>query len=222
MLNENTTTAYTDDGNVTVPAGTKVFEVDGYGNVKAGPNELLPANLQQSSATWIGDFVYSSNSRRVYARSLVLREVGDPVDLAIGRTGGTRPLGPPVALEAGSAIGRVYFQGWNTGGQFGAGAACMYARSAEQFTPYAQGASLTFAVTQVGTTTMRDALSIQPDGTAMLRVFFGPPGSGGNLPPNDGMFPPALLGPGLMYWQDGYNKLWIRRGSGQWVSVQLS
>lgn len=223
MIAEKTTVEFTDIYNNTTPADTTVFSVDEIGNVSIGPNKQVQANPGPYAVGPNGfcDFVYSAKSRSLFAANLRLRMVGDPVDLAIGMAAGS-PLhdGVPQGIQAGADIGRIYWQGFQAEGYFNNGSAAIGCRAMEAFTNYGQGAELIFATTPIGQTAMRQAMIITPFGQTMLRVYAGPPELGGNYPPTDSMFPPQLLGGGLMYWDDGHNKLWIRRGSGQWVSAQ--
>ena len=69
-----------------IPAGTPIFEVDGSGNLTAGPNELLSGKAGNHSGD-IPDLLYAADTRRVLARTLILSEVGDPPDLAMQRAG---------------------------------------------------------------------------------------------------------------------------------------
>lgn len=66
----------------------------------------------------VADFWYDAVHRRLFTRSLVLHEVGDPADLRLGRAPGTYPNGPNfrATLEAGTTVGHVGFVRWSSNG----------------------------------------------------------------------------------------------------------
>lgn len=83
------------------------------------------------------DFWYNSRFRRLALRSIMLSEVGDPVDIGIRRTdtaaGSTHPNGPNFITTSGSGIniGAIYWQPWSSANNFQNRIAQVYARTSQ-------------------------------------------------------------------------------------------
>jgi hypothetical protein len=162
-------TADIQSGQTVIPAGSNAFSVDDFGNVLLGPNELLgPTSLQDDDDTFLPDFAYKANARRLYTRSLVLTEVGDPVDLSLGRVGPPAyPLGnrAPEGIPAFSPLGAIYFRGWTREGGFNKNRSAQISSwSREDQTRTAAGGDLRFFTTPQRTTEMKMRMVIEPSG----------------------------------------------------------
>lgn len=147
---------------VVTPAGTTVFRVDPRGNVLMGPNE----NSQDVGLdnTFIPDFAYRADTRRVFTRSLFLGEIGDPADLALERAAGRYPLGPPSQITAGANLGIIYWRGWTGPGGFGPRSALITSRSRQDITMTQAGGDLRFYTTPLGGIDPLQRMVIEPTG----------------------------------------------------------
>lgn len=169
-----------------IPAGTVVVRTDQRGNLFLGPNNLIAdpeTNLH--SAGSVPDFAYQQQSRRVFTRSLILAELGDPPDLVISRAGPDDSWpdndghGISGVVETDS-LGSIRFQGSFTpkngtpgvtvGGGFQGDSAAIYARAAEDNVQqtnggFSQGGELYLATAPNGTDETVDRLIVRNDGT---------------------------------------------------------
>jgi hypothetical protein len=171
-----------------IAIGSTVARIDARGNVLLGPNNLVTdteANIH--GAGMVADFLYQQQTRRIFTRSLVLAELGDPPDLVISRAGpnNTYPdnggLGVAGVLMSDS-LGSIRFQGTYTpaggtpgvtlGGSFQGDSAQIYARASEDNvytgSAYHQGGELYFATTPNGTSVSVDALILKQNGDVWI------------------------------------------------------
>jgi hypothetical protein len=175
-------------GGYEIPAGSPGLSVDRYGSVYAGPNELVPHGEPGdfSTAAIVPDFLYYAPARRIFARSLALTEVGDPVDLAIGRFGPnntgypvpTNGLAGLTAIPAGTALGSIYWRGAvpgattaNPQATFQTRSVSMGGRSAEDFATVKTTTSLAESKNwPFDSIRLSDASTLAPDAPPALRI----------------------------------------------------
>lgn len=111
------------------------------------------------------DFVYDAAQLRLFARSIMLREVNDPVDLALGRIQandgqGSYPYGPKFSdFSEGQNIGSLYWTPFNHRIGFPR-VAQIGCRSAEDHTPETLGVQLKMSVIPRGSNLLIDRLWI--------------------------------------------------------------
>ena len=171
-----------------ISPGTITFRHDAYGNAFLGPNVYLPApDNSLSAAIVIADFFYSQRFRRLFTRSICVRDLGDPPDLIIGRAGpdGGWPDNGGLGLAgvmSNDSLCSIRWQGSfqpsgvgiDTVSGFQGDSATIYARASEDNrrtsdSVYHQGGELHIATTPNGTSSPVDRLIIQNDGVFDFR-----------------------------------------------------
>lgn len=151
------------------PAGSRAFEVDGRGNVLAGPTRHVNT-LQFDPDRCIAALFYSADTQRLFTHSLILGDIGDPPELVLGRTGpdNAPPDAEPTGATAGTGLGVVIWRGWSSTGRWLFNSAQIYARAQEDISDQGAAGSLHFAVTPLGGDGPEDVLAIYPNGELEL------------------------------------------------------
>lgn len=162
-----------------IPAGTNAIEVDQYGHVYIGPNEFMVRNVASPAHSQVvADFMYVADTRRIHVRSLVLTEVGDPVDINLGRYGpnnkypladGTGHLSDLTGVTAFTNLGVIRWRGGILdGGAAGSSlqnsSVEMWARSTEDVYDGRAGGQWVVATTPNGAGATIERLWIHQDG----------------------------------------------------------
>jgi len=102
-----------------ISAGSQTLFVDETnGDIIGGRSALYDKAASQQA--WMPDFMYSGRALRLYTRSAVFREQGDPVDIQIGRAGPDEYPEPAAGItgrtgiNGGVALGTIYGLPWRT------------------------------------------------------------------------------------------------------------
>lgn len=169
------------DNTFTIPAGTKIGGWDADGNLWGGPNDLLrdiPNSVLNKS---VPDFFFNQHVKRLYTRSLILGECGDPVDLGIQRAGPNNQYPIPsggvdamTGITTDQSLGTIWWRGFTTpaagtpgvttGGSFQTQSGSIAVKAAENIFDQSSGGYMVFATTPVGTGTPVERAYLWDDG----------------------------------------------------------
>ena len=169
-----------------LPVGTRVWEVDGYGNFLLGRNRLLTSRTGNLLANgYVPDgLMYQQESRQLFVGTgLAVATVGDPPDLILARFGPDNAYpdnsGLGVAgVPSGNSLGSIRFMGACTpnggtadvtlGAFLQSASATIYARATEDNkqsgSNYYEGGELYFQTTPNNSSTAEDRMQITQDG----------------------------------------------------------
>lgn len=148
--------------------GINNLHILGSGDILLGENSALTTSVIENITSWnnmpIADFYYSNQFRKVFVRSIIVSEIGDPPDIAIRRASGTYPNGTPSQVLSGENIGTLYWQGFTDDANYQCRQAQIYARAAENLHSSSAGGNLFLATTPIGGTSTLDRITILHNG----------------------------------------------------------
>jgi hypothetical protein len=184
LLSVNITTAKAEDGQVMINSGgssipSSHMRIDNLGNVTMGRLVDPNYNFTTGATNVTPDFFFWSGRPRLFTRSLILEDTGDPPDIAIRRNEGSFPNGDRQPMGIDYNIGIMHWQPWdgtsfhiiNPDGSLKSQGriAAIYARTAAVPTQTNRAGRLIFQTARDGDVSARDSLIITQKGSLELQ-----------------------------------------------------
>ena len=116
------------------------------------------------------DFRWDDANHKLFTRSLILADIGDPSDFAMRRAGpdGAGPEATPEAVPPNTTLGVFYWSAFGSHGDWVGRNAQIYARARSDQGAGSAGGSLHLCTTTAGTPDLEDVLELEHDGTIRI------------------------------------------------------